>query len=86
MNKENIAGRVDRRTTLKLIGTAVPLVALAASSAEASKMSQKLAHYQDDPKNGKDCKGCKFFVKPHACTVVDGYISPKGWCMLWQKI
>ncbi len=85
MNKENTAGRMDRRTTLKLIGAAVPFVALAAGPAEASKMSQKLSHYRDDPKNGKDCQGCKFFVHPHSCTVVDGYISPKGWCMLWQK-
>jgi len=85
MNKQNLAGRMDRRTTLKLIGTAVPFVALAATPAEASKMSQQLAHYQNKPKNGRECDACKFFRKPHSCTVVSGTISREGWCMLWAK-
>jgi len=85
MNNDDKAGRIDRRTTLKLIGTAVPLVALASGPAEASKMSQQLAHYQSKPKNGRECEHCKFFVRPHSCTVVSGDISPEGWCMLWAK-
>jgi hypothetical protein len=84
MTKLFQAGRVDRRTTLKLIGTAVPFVALASTSAQASKMSQKAVRYQDDPKNGKDCAGCKVFEPPHGCKLVEGNISPKGWCMIWQ--
>ena len=84
MSKTVYMGRVDRRTTLKLIGTAVPFAMLASTEAHAGKMSQKAAHYQDDPKNGKDCAGCKIFEPPHGCKLVDGNISPKGWCMLWR--
>ncbi len=85
MSKQVYVGRIDRRTTLKIIGAAVPLVALASTEAEASKMSQKTAHYQSKPKNGQECEHCKFFVRPHACTVVSGSISPEGWCMLFAK-
>ena len=78
-------GRIDRRATLKLIGAAAPFAVLASTQAHAGKMSQQLAHYQPKPKNGKECDRCKFFKRPHSCSVVSGNISPEGWCMLWAK-
>jgi hypothetical protein len=59
---------------LTLLGAAVPALALSTNEAWASKM----------PKNGKDCKGCKFFEAPSDCKLVEGSISPNGWCILWQ--
>ena len=86
MKKTVYMDRIDRRTTLKLIGAAAPFAVLASSqAAHAGKMSQQLAHYQNKPKNGKECGRCKFFERPHSCSVVTGNISPKGWCMLWAK-
>jgi hypothetical protein len=85
MGKEKQRPGIDRRTTLKLIGTAVPALALSTESAWAGKMSQKAARYQDDPKNGQECDKCKFFESPHSCKVVDGTISPEGWCVLYRK-
>jgi len=41
--------------------------------------------YQDSPKDGKQCDGCKLFIAPNACKTVDGAISPQGWCALWVK-
>ncbi len=41
--------------------------------------------YQADPKDGKQCDGCNFFVAPNSCKMVDGDIAPTGWCSLWVK-
>jgi len=49
------------------------------------KVSKEQAKYQDTPNEGKKCSECTFFVKPNACKVVEGDISPEGWCQLWAK-
>jgi hypothetical protein len=43
-------------------------------------MSKQEAEYQDTPKDIRMCATCTLFVPPHSCKVVDGDISPKGWC------
>ena len=76
---------ISRRTALITAGTA-PLLAMIASRAEAgAKVSQSAVHYQASPKDGKDCDDCANFVSPGGCKLVDGSISPKGWCRLWVK-
>jgi High potential iron-sulfur protein len=63
---------------------AVPALTLMTSAAEA-KMAQAAVKYQADPKDGKQCDACNFFVPPNACKQVDGDIAPTGWCLLWVK-
>jgi len=29
------------------------------------------------------CKKCRFWEEPDGCTVVEGKISPQGWCAIW---
>ena len=58
--------------------------ALTSGSAEA-KIAQTGVRYQDLPKDGKQCDGCKLFIAPNACKTVDGAIAPQGWCALWVK-
>jgi hypothetical protein len=43
-------------------------------------MSKTQAEYQDSPKDIQMCATCTLFVAPHACKVVEGKISPDGWC------
>ncbi|HVB17550.1 MAG TPA: hypothetical protein VNF04_13520 [Stellaceae bacterium] len=62
----------------------VGLAGLRATEAQA-KVKQNLVAYQDSPKDGHDCKGCKLFEPPNACKSVEGTISPNGWCKLWIK-
>ena len=73
-----------RRTVLIAAAGAVPLLTLMSGGAEA-KMAQSAVKYQDSPKDGKQCDGCKLFVAPKACKSVAGDISPSGWCALWVK-
>jgi hypothetical protein len=63
---------------------AVPVLALMTSGAQA-KMAQAAAKYQPEPKDGKQCDGCNFFVAPNSCKMVDGEIAPTGYCVLWTK-
>jgi hypothetical protein len=75
---------LSRRTVLFAAAGAAPLVALTGGEAQA-KMAQTAVHYQSDPKDGKQCDACNFFVAPNSCKLVDGDIAPAGWCALWVK-
>jgi hypothetical protein len=75
---------VNRRTVLIAAAGAAPLLTLMTGGAQA-KMAQTAVRYQDSPKDGKQCDGCKLFIAPDSCKSVDGAISPKGWCALWVK-
>lgn len=51
------------------------------SVAEGSgSMSKIEANYVDQSAGSAHCKECTMFRKPNACTLVQGNISPEGWC------
>ena len=43
-------------------------------------MTRQQAAYQDTPSGIYSCALCTLFEKPNACKVVDGAVSPDGWC------
>ena len=53
--------------------------------AYAQKAPKPAMKYQDTPKDGQKCDECTYFVAPNACGVVEGTISPQGWCVLYNK-
>jgi hypothetical protein len=60
-----------------------------AASPEArgtGKLGQAEAQYQDSPKGEQQCSNCLHFIaESNTCAVVEGEVSPEGWCMLWAK-
>ena len=48
------------------------------------KLSKSEARYQDHPQDIQMCSVCTLFVRPNACKVVEGDISPDGWCRLFD--
>ena len=44
------------------------------------KMSKQEAAYQDSPKDIRMCATCTLFELPKSCKVVEGDVSPSGWC------
>lgn len=57
------------------------------SDTKAQKMPQDQAQYQDTPKNGQRCDGCRFYVPGDGdsgkCQVVAGTVAAEGWCALY---
>ena len=54
--------------------------------AAAVKVSQSSVQYQPNPKGEQQCSGCVHFIaETNACKLVEGQISPDGWCVLWAK-
>ena len=79
-----------RRLLPSLLGAGAALAAAlslgSADGADAqSKVKKAVAKYQDKPKNGQKCADCRFFRPPKACQLVEGDISPDGWCAFFAK-
>lgn len=55
-------------------------------AANPNKISQAAAEYQPIPKGMFSCAVCTFFIKPKSCKVVDGEVSPTGWCKLFDMV
>lgn len=81
------SGGLSRRTTLMrsgacAVGAAVSLLPVREAVA---KMAQASVAYQTTPKGDQQCGNCSLFQPPSACTLVDGTITPSGWCKFWVK-
>lgn len=57
--------------------------------AQGGKVAKSVAKYQDKPHGPQECDGCIQFIPgkttstPGICKIVEGSISPKGWCMFF---
>lgn len=57
-----------------------------AARAAAVKATQVSVQYQTQPKGEQKCGNCmNFIAESNTCKLVDGQISPEGWCLLWTK-
>lgn len=51
-----------------------------------TKVPQASVQYQTQPKGEQQCSGCQHFIAAsNTCELVEGQISPNGWCSLWLK-
>ncbi len=78
------SARLSRRALLQTAaGTAAALGAAAGPAAAQIKVSKQSVAYADQPNGGKRCAICEHFVTPGACRIVQGPISPQGYCRLF---
>ena len=87
--KTGPAGKVSRRSLIRTAmyaaaGASAASVAMV-GAARAAKLKPEAAGYQDQPKGEQRCETCAQFVAPDSCKIVDGTISPNGWCKLWAR-
>ena len=86
MNDES---KMSRRSWLKnaamLAGATATATFIPIREARAQKASKEAMKYQDSPKDGQTCDQCVYFQPPRACGIVEGDISPKGWCVAYNK-
>jgi hypothetical protein len=88
--------RRDALKTLTLPALAAALAGTMVTSAEA-KASKATVKYQNSPHDGQKCADCKFFIAGKSkmstmskmsmgsCKIVEGAISPNGWCTAFTK-
>jgi hypothetical protein len=79
--------RLLRVATLAAGGGALACAGLVARPATAAspKLSQKAAGYQATPNGKLRCDTCMQWKPPASCQVVEGVISPSGWCKIYVK-
>ena len=69
---------------LSVTGGAILAALGAASSAQAyGKIAQKTVNYQTSPKGKARCGTCAQFLAPADCKIVQGPITPDGWCSVY---
>lgn len=89
IDEESRSAAVSRRSVIQNVGIAVTGVAIlgatVTSNRAQAKPSQKLVGYQDTPKGGLRCDNCLQFEPPSSCKVVEGTVSPAGWCKVYVK-
>ena len=71
----------SRRRVLQGGLTLLAAGAAVRTAAAQEKLAQDIVQYQATPKDGAKCSACVNFVEPNACKIVDGKISPEGWCV-----
>ena len=43
------------------------------------------AKYQDGPRGSQHCALCSMYRAGGRCTLVEGKISPQGWCIHYER-
>jgi hypothetical protein len=75
---------ISRRVVLEKLGVVFGVLWTGAiitrPSQVLAKISGQQAQYQSRPNGDRRCSECSFFVAPASCQLVDGEISPDGWC------
>ncbi len=50
-----------------------------------AKASKEAMQYQDKPNADKRCSNCRSFLPPNGCAIIEGSVSPSGYCLAWAK-
>src|SRR5690349_14477097 len=51
--------------------------------AAMKKYSKEKVGYRDEPYLGRNCAKCVLYSGDGVCAIVDGQVSPDGWCTQW---
>lgn len=76
----------SRRGILKLVAVgsgALVVCAAATPGRAASKVAKNSVGYQGAPQGKFRCDNCVQWQPPAACKLVEGVISPNGWCGIY---
>ena len=80
---------VSRRSLLKGVvmfaGASLTAVLGTGTARAQQKATKEAMKYQDKPNGDKQCGNCLQFTAPNSCKIVEGTVSPQGYCMAWTK-
>jgi hypothetical protein len=81
MTKPTGLSRIRRRQFCRTLVAGLGLGIAPARAAQSFKMSKLTAGYTlRDREATQICAGCLYFAVPNECMIVEGTISPFGWC------
>lgn len=66
------------------IGGAAAIAVRTEPASAVLKISKAAVAYQDHPEDDKRCGKCLQFQAPDSCRMVDGQISPQGFCRIFM--
>jgi len=69
-------------TAVAAMGAATAVNDSTAAAGEM-KISMNAVGYQDHPNGDKQCSVCEHFLPPSSCKIVEGTISPRGYCRIF---
>ena len=76
--------RLSRRALLCTGGSfAASVLALRTGARAQQRIAKSEAKYQYRPNGIQRCEICLQFQPPNRCQLVEGDISPKGWCQFF---
>jgi hypothetical protein len=85
-DKTKLTRRGFFRSAATLAGAAVAAGVIPIRVVNAQqKLAKDAMKYQDTPKDGQECDQCVYWQPPEGCGLVEGKISPKGWCVAFNK-
>lgn len=84
--------KLSRREVIKMaaLATVAPFMAAVVDQAHAAKATKAQMQYRDKPNGKQECSNCIQFVPGKSatangtCKVVEGSISPHGWCIAYS--
>jgi hypothetical protein len=82
-DRRPISRRAVLAGTKLTLGAAIAAKTVSPAGAQPN-FSQADAMYQTMPKGDQRCGLCSSFAAPSACQLVQGTISPTGWCQLFS--
>lgn len=87
---EGRSGALSRRLllqkTMASLGAAAMIATQTKSASAAIKISKAAVAYQDHPQGDKRCGKCLQFQAPDTCKMVDGPVSPQGFCRIFMPV
>ncbi len=85
-------GGLTRRSILRNVVLTAGATAVGASvlgenqrAVAQTKAAKSVVAYQNTPHEGQSCATCVQFEPPSSCKVVEGTVSPAGWCKVYVK-
>ena len=89
----SISFRRSRRRLLRAVGalSGAALGGVLEASAQdgkpkavMKKYTKEKVGYKDEPYLGRTCSKCVLYVGTGECAIVEGQVSPEGWCLQWM--
>lgn len=72
-----------------LLGSGIACLVSGQAALASTKADKRDFFYQDKPKDGKSCSSCRMFSISAGgggmCAIVNGDVSPNGWCMAYSS-